>query len=184
MSCAENLRDLLSPLGIYRWEGSFQWGELQSAGAALDAVAEELGHLQREMDLTRAEDTGLAALCSLLGREYSVQEPEKLREILAAVLRIHSGSITLEALQDALRGCGIQAELEEAGDGVNLTVAFPRLIGPGEDWPQVQDFLETVLPCHVGVQYRFRSMNWSVLEETWPTWTALEAGVARWSEIG
>lgn len=32
MSHGQNLRDLLAPLGVYRWEGSFQWGELQSEG--------------------------------------------------------------------------------------------------------------------------------------------------------
>lgn len=36
MSHGQNLRDLLAPLGVYRWEGSFQWGELQSEGEALD----------------------------------------------------------------------------------------------------------------------------------------------------
>ena len=39
MSHGQNLRDLLAPLGVYRWEGSFQWGELQSEGEALDQVA-------------------------------------------------------------------------------------------------------------------------------------------------
>ena len=32
MSHGQNLRDLLEPLGVYRWEGTFQWGELQSQG--------------------------------------------------------------------------------------------------------------------------------------------------------
>ena len=37
---AAQLRDLLEPLGVYRWEGSFQWGELQSQtlGPALAAL--------------------------------------------------------------------------------------------------------------------------------------------------
>lgn len=30
MNHGQHLRDLLEPLGVYRWEGSFQWGELQS----------------------------------------------------------------------------------------------------------------------------------------------------------
>ena len=42
MSHGQNLRDLLAPLGVYRWEGSFQWGELQSEGEALDQVAEQV----------------------------------------------------------------------------------------------------------------------------------------------
>lgn len=27
MNHGQNLRDLLEPLGVYRWEGSFQWGQ-------------------------------------------------------------------------------------------------------------------------------------------------------------
>ena len=42
MGHAQQLRDLLAPLEVYRWEGTFQWGGLQSQGAALDQVAEEL----------------------------------------------------------------------------------------------------------------------------------------------
>ena len=47
MSHGQNLRDLLAPLGVYRWEGSFQWGELQGEGEALDQVAEQVALLQR-----------------------------------------------------------------------------------------------------------------------------------------
>ena len=59
MSFGQNLRDLLTPLGVYRWEGSFQWGELQSEGMALDGVAETLAELQREMNLATAQGKGL-----------------------------------------------------------------------------------------------------------------------------
>ena len=45
MSIGQTLRDLLAPLGVYRWEGSFQWGELQSEGAALDQAEEALAIL-------------------------------------------------------------------------------------------------------------------------------------------
>ena len=62
MSHGQNLRDLLAPLGVYRWEGSFQWGELQSEGEALDQVAEQVALLQREMNLYTAQAEGLTGL--------------------------------------------------------------------------------------------------------------------------
>lgn len=68
MSHGQNLRDLLAPLGVYRWEGTFQWGELQSEGAALDQVAQDLAHTQREMNLYTAQEEGLTDLLTLLGR--------------------------------------------------------------------------------------------------------------------
>ena len=88
MSFGENLRDLLSPLGVYRWEGSFQWGELQSEGMALDGVAETLAELQREMNLTTAQGEGLAGLQALLGVDPGARDKEELRLALAALLRM------------------------------------------------------------------------------------------------
>lgn len=185
MSCAEQLRDLLRPLGVYRWaDGGFQWGELKSAGAALDAVAEELALLQREADLTTAQDEGLETVCALLGRDYGPRESEELRAMLAAVLRIRSGSFTRRAMEDALQGCGTQAELVEGTNGLRLTVSFPQDSGPGEDWLCTADFLEQLLPCHVELRYQFRTVTWSVLEQNYPTWAALEAGVSRWDKLG
>ena len=91
MNHGQNLRDLLEPLGVYRWEGSFQWGELQSEGAALDGVADALASLQQEMNLTTAQGEGLDRVLELLGRERDREDPETLRETLAALLRIGNG---------------------------------------------------------------------------------------------
>ena len=88
MSHGQNLRDLLAPLGVYRWEGSFQWGELQSEGEALDQVAEQVALLQREMNLYTAQAEGLTGLLELLGLERAGETLEELRQTVAALLRI------------------------------------------------------------------------------------------------
>ena len=98
MSCGENLRDLLAPLGVYRWrDGSFQWGELKAAGAALDGVARELERIHREADLTTAREEGLESLCGLLGRDYGMEGVAQL-----------SGK-DVEPLAEALRERGVDA---------------------------------------------------------------------------
>lgn len=109
MSHGQNLRDLLAPLGVYRWEGSFQWGELQSEGEALDQVAEQVALLQREMNLYTAQAEGLTGLLELLGLERAGETLEELRQTVAALLRIGGDSFTLAAMNDTLRGCGIPA---------------------------------------------------------------------------
>ena len=85
MSHGQNLRDLLAPLGVYRWEGSFQWGELQSEGEALDQVAEQVALLQREMNLYTAQAEGLTGLLELLGLERAGETLEELRQTVAAL---------------------------------------------------------------------------------------------------
>ena len=156
MSAAgQQLRDLLAPLGIYRWEGSFQWGELQSEGAVLDEAAAELRHTQREMSLATAQDEGLAVIAALLRRPPDTHEPAALRAALAALLRVGNGSFTLEAMNDTLTGCGVPAAVEETGDPLHLAVRFPGYEEEPEDFDRLRGIVEDILPCHVLVEYRF-----------------------------
>ena len=152
---AEQLRDLLSPLGVYRWEGTFQWGELQSEGAVLDGLAAELRHTRREMSLATAEDEGLEAVASLLPLPPDTQDPDDLRSALAALLRIGGGSFTLAAMNDALAGCGVPAVAEETGDPLHLVVRFPGHAEEPEDFDRLRGIVEGILPCHLLVEYRF-----------------------------
>ena len=155
MSHGQNLRDLLAPLGVYRWAGSFQWGELQSEGAALDQVAQELAHTQQEMNLHTAQEEGLEGVLALLGLEGIEGESEDLRQTAAALLRISGDSFTLAAMNDTLRGCGIPAQVEETGDPLRVVVSFPGTVGIPEDFVQTQARIEEILPCHLQVEYRF-----------------------------
>ena len=152
---AEQLRDLLAPLGVYRWEGSFQWGELVSEGAALDSLAAELRHTRREMSLATAQDEGLENIASLLERPPDTDDPAALRAALAALLRIGGGSFTPAAMNDALAGCGVPAVVEETGDPLHLAVRFPGYDGEPEDFDRLRGITEGILPCHVLVEYRF-----------------------------
>lgn len=183
MSHAQNLRDLLAPLGVYRWEGSFQWGELQSAGAALDALSEELEDIQREMSLATAEDEGLSALCALLAHPPAVEDPALLRQAVAALLRIGGDSFTLAAMRDTLSGCGIPAVVEETETPLNVAVSFPGARGVPDGFDGLRTVLEEILPCHLGVDYRFRFLLWRELEEQFPTWQALESGEFSWEAL-
>lgn len=156
MSHGQNLRDLLEPLGVYRWEGTFQWGELQSQGAALDGVEAELESIQREMNLTTAQAEGLDGVLALLGLEREEGAlAEDLRQTAAALLRIGGDSFTLAAMNDTLRGCGLPARVEETGDPLKLKVIFPQAAGIPAGFAQIQARVEDILPCHVQVEYQF-----------------------------
>ena len=152
---AQQLRDLLAPLGVYRWEGSFQWGELRSQGEALDAVAEELRHTQREMSLATAEDEGLDAVRSLLRRPPDTEDPETLRAALAALLRVGGDSFTLAAMNDTLAGCGVSAVAEETDEPLHLVVRFPDCEEEPADFDRLREIVEDILPCHLLSEYRF-----------------------------
>ena len=152
---AEQLRDLLAPLGVYRWGETFQWGEIQGEGAALDALAGELRHTKREMSLATARDDGLEAIASLLPLPPENQDPAALRTALAALLRIRGGGFTLEAMNDALAGCGVTAVVEETGDPLHLVVCLPESAEEPENFDRIREIAEGILPCHLLVEYRF-----------------------------
>ena len=87
MNHGQHLRDLLEPLGVYRWEGSFQWGELQSEGAALDGVADALASLQQEMNLTTAQGEGLDRVLELLGRGRCLRRSSRWARLCCSTRR-------------------------------------------------------------------------------------------------
>ena len=152
MKHEQRLRALLEPLGVYRWEGSFQWGELRSEGTALDGAARELAHIQRESCLSTAEEEGLQGLLALL--DLPAQgTPEELRQTAAALLRIGSNSFTLQAMNDTLRGCGLPARVEETDKPLHVRVTFPGLTGVPAGFSAIRQRVEAILPCHLQVEY-------------------------------
>lgn len=180
MSSAQHLRDLLAPLGVYQWEGSFQWAELRSQGAALDQAAEELESIQQEMNLVTARGEGLDAIRTLLVRSPAAENAEQMGKALAALLRIGGDSFTEDALNDTLRGCGVPALVRETGEAMTVEVSFPETIGIPEDFAETKQIIETILPCHLEIFYHFHFMLWTELEIQFLNWAVLESRRLDW----
>jgi hypothetical protein len=183
MSFGQILRDLLTPLGVYRWEGAYQWAELQCEGMALDGVADELARIHREMNLATAQEEGLAGIQTLLGIDPGGRDMEERRLALAALLRIGGDSFTLSAMNDTLRGCGISARVEETGDPLHLVVSFPGIGGIPEDFDRMQAIIETILPCHVWVEYRLSAITWDAFQSQFRDWDSLEGDKITWTDL-
>ena len=184
MTYAEQLRDLLRPLGVYDLNSPINGSSLDVKGAALDRVHEWLEELVRETDLTTALDWGLADWKSLFSIAPASAGARELRNSIQALLRIGTGACTLETVRDTLTGCGIPTAVEEAGIGM-VKVSFPGTAGQPENFSQLRENIEAILPAHVGIEYVFRYLTWAVLESRkWKfqnietmTWDALERSV-------
>lgn len=183
MSHADWLRDLLRPLGIYDLGGVYLGGELDAQGLALDGVQEELEELGRETDLTAAEGWGLDLLAGLLPHRPAAQSSQGLREALAALLRIGGDSFTLEAINDAIAGCGIVARVDETGEPGRVEVSFPGVPGIPEDFERIAQIVEAVLPAHLLAEYVFWYINWELLENKIPDWQTLEGQQLTWEQL-
>ena len=167
---AETLKELLEPLNFYRWEGSFQWAELCSAGVALDVCADDLERIQEEMNLITAKELGLQTICSLLSNPPMAENIEQMRASLSALLRIGDRSFTLQAIQDNLSGCGLTVSLCESDTAGKVTVSFPGVVDIPRDFLALQRRIEEILPCHLGIAYQFQFLTWGELEENEYLW--------------
>ena len=169
------LRQLLAPLRVYRLEGTANGGELDAQGAALDAVMARLEDTQKEMLVSTAE--------ALLARKPVADSLKRRREALAALLRIGGDSFTLAAINDNLKGCGINAVAEETGTAGQVTVRFPDVPGIPDGFEEMRAIIESILPAHLGIEYVYWYITWALMEERFDTWGDIEALSPTWEEL-
>ena len=164
------LTALLQPLGVYDLRsGTINRGELAAYGKKLDGTAAELDHTAREMNLATAEDFGLERVEALLPYRPVCETVKQRREALAALLRINGDSFTTAAINDTLRGCGLNARAEEADRPGYVKVYFPDVAGIPEGFDQLRIIIEEILPSHLDITYVFWYNTWAMVASRHPT---------------
>ena len=131
--------------------------------------------------MATAEGTGLERREALFQRKPAAVTPEERREAIAALLRISEDSLTPEAINDTLTGCGIRAKAEETAEG--LRVIFPKTAGIPADFEQIQSIILDILPCHLAVEFYFRYLTWAECEAAEYTWSSVEAAGHTWESF-
>jgi len=175
------LVELLRPLGVYDLRaGTINRGELAAYGAALDGAVGELEHTAREMHLATAEDLGLERVEALLPYRPVCSTAEQRREALAALLRISGDSFTLEAVNDTLKGCGLNARAEETGRPNYVKVYFPDVAGIPEGFDQLRAIIEEILPSQLDITYMFWYNTWAMVARRHPTFGDAAAAGLSW----
>ena len=175
------LASLLLPLRVYDLrEGTINRGELAACGRALDSCEAELNDTAREMNLTTAKDFGLEQIEALLPYRPVCETAAQRRAALAALLRIGGDSFTLEAINDTLRGCGLNARAEEGDEPGYVKVYFPDVAGIPEGFDRLRTIIEEILPSHVDVTYVFWYNTWGMVAKRYPTFGEAEATGLSW----
>lgn len=183
MNYAQAMRELLEPLKVYHLEGTLNGGELDSLGAALDACGAVLEEIQREMLLSTAQGKGLEAMEKLLARRPVTHDLQRRRDALAALLRIGGDSFTLAAINDNLKGCGLNAVASETGTPGEVEVCFPEVPGIPDGFAEMKAIIEDILPCHLEIRYVYWYITWAMLEARFATWSDIEALGLTWGEL-
>ncbi|MEG1857489.1 MAG: DUF2313 domain-containing protein [Pseudoflavonifractor sp.] len=183
MGYGETIKQLLRPMGVYRLDGTVNGGELSCYGGALDGCGDALEAAEREMLLTTATETGLDKIEALLTRKPVTATLEGRRAALAALLRIGGDSFTLTAINDNLKGCGVNAVASESAKASTVEVRFPDVPGIPDRFENFRKIIEDILPCHLTIDYIYWYVTWAMLQAKFATWGALEARNLSWGEI-
>lgn len=175
------LAALLRPLGIYDLRaGTVNRGELGAYGKELDGMGQELEDTAREMNLATARSFGLERVEELLPYRPVCNTPGQRRSALAALLRIGGDSFTPAAINDTLRGCGLNARAEEGDLPGYVKVYFPDVAGIPEGFQELRAIIEEILPSHVDVTYVFWYNTWAMAAQRHPTWGDAQATGLSW----
>ena len=184
MGYTQYLRELLEPLGVYAFSaGSLSLSELAALGAALDGAADLLETAEREALAATAEEEGLDRRAALFARQPVTVSTQLRREAIMALSRMGEGDFTLSAINSALAGCGVKAEVQELEEQGHVRVIFPQVAGVPPEFDQIRGIILDILPCHLAVEYVYWYVTWEELEDRFATWGDLEQLNLTWDEV-
>lgn len=183
MSGCDDLKALLAPLGLYDLSaGTRNEAELFALGAALDGVDAALTAAEREALVPTAVREGLALREALLPWRPAAETLAERRAAIRALLRIDGDSLTLAAVNRAIQGCGIRAQVRETGVGT-VEVWFPGQQGVPVQFERIRRILLDLLPCHLAVTFCFRYLSWEEFKGRSLSWAAVEAAGTTWEGL-
>ena len=100
-----------------------------------------------------------------------------------ALCLLHRDSFTLEAVNDDLKGCGLNAVASETGTPGKVEVRFPDVPGIPDGYEEMREIIEDILPSHVEIAYVFWYITWAMMEERFRTWGDIEALDLTWEAL-
>lgn len=176
----EYLKALLAPLGVYRLDReSLSGAELYALGKGLDAVSDRLDLVERESLSETAEGEGLDRREALFLRRPASTTLKERRAAIAALLQIDGDSLTPEAINRTISGCGIRARAVELGTN-KVRVEFPETAGTPQDFAQIEKIILDILPCHLDVEFYLRYLTWEECHKAAYTWAGVEGQDYTW----
>ena len=92
-------------------------------------------------------------------------------------------SFTLEAVNDNLAGCGLNAKVNETDQSGVVEVRFPEVPGVPDGFEQMRKVIEEIIPAHLLIEYVYWYITWIILEGKFSTWAELEAAELTWEGL-
>ena len=109
----------------------------------------QLERAEREALTATAEEEGLSRREALFARRSAAETVEQRRAAIAALLQIGADSLTPEAIDRTLSGCGIRAKAVEMGEGASAGNLSSGGRVPAE-FQQIESIILDILPLSSG----------------------------------
>ena len=184
MGYGDYLRALLRPLGIYSLQpDSLSGSELDALGLGLDELSRRLAYVERESQLSTAQEEGLDRTEALFARAPVHYSTDLRRQAAAALLRIGGDCFTLSDINAAISGCGIKALAQEKDRFGYIRVIFPDVAGIPEGFEQIREIILDIIPCHLDVEFYFRYLTWAECEAYGYTWAIVHERAYTWFQF-
>lgn len=183
MGYADYIWSLIKPLGVYSEDGPYNISEIGAIGNSLDLCGNEISEFERESITVTAEGYGLEAYEKIIPRRPVSNSLASRRNALIALLRIDESCFTLEAINNAIIGCGVKAVASETDTRGVVKVVFPDVRGIPDNIEYLKTIIEDIIPCHLGINYAYVYTPWSYLIDFFSTWRDIMDKELTWHEI-
>lgn len=177
-----SIKNALTPLSLYDFEGTNISNELKVYAMVLDELNDELCTMLDECFIDTASSYGLSQRELIIGDVRDDLSVEKRREMLKLRESICKSSFTVEKIKESLKSFGLQFELKEYPSLYIVNVnAFGSYSQKEQAW--IQNEVEKIMPAHLITQVVFCGPTWDQSDSKNNTFSYIESLDLSWDEI-
>lgn len=163
MSVLQQMKDMLSPLGIYNLDDdSLVAKELTVYANELEKLHNELALMLRELFINTAQDYGIEKIEELFQRVRHDLDIEERRDRILSYMTLSNTDFSLDSIREQLRLSGIVTELVQSAE----ELSFPELISSPDIAEKARqlNIIEDIVPAHLDIEVGIMPMCWNELD--------------------
>ncbi len=149
MGAYERMRQALSPLGLYRLDGtSMVETKLRLIGSYMDILETHIGKLPNNYFVENMDTTGLKAYRTLYCLPSGLSKA-RVAELVKKRMAITNRDFTKEGVLRCIESGGLTVELTERPASGEVEIKIKTDLKTFGTQKEKEDFIRSCLPCHV-----------------------------------
>ena len=161
MSVLEQMKQMLSPLGIYSLnDSSLIMCELKVYATQLEKLHENLNTLLKECFIRTAEDYGIEKLEELFGNSRPDLTKDERKALISRYTTLNNTDFSQQSIKGQLKLSGACDNFTQ--DCKNEQISFPELIALSDivEVARQLNILEDIVPAHLSIDVGITARSW------------------------